>query len=259
MDLQNPSGNIHKKFFIDYQGFTGIDYFSMLRIKDVTHMIKDNNLVTNQESLLGAIQNRRLQGLVGQTKDCHRRVLAIISAACTEANMKNFTTHINIEYLSGGDFKLEYHGKVETWHKWTAQDVDQDNYIGSMVGVLDITLDYVTRHNMKFGWTADNKHDSLKYQAIYIGPAWEANKWPSTPISRPVAQMAKAGYGSRRLMCRRMAYIQLQTYARVMRATMKSISVFHGQRKTSTTIILRANTYSNLRISQLYYKTILIS
>ena len=65
MDLQNPSGNIHKKLFIDSQGFTGIDYFSMLRIKDVTHMIKDNNLVTNQESLLGAIQNRRLQGLVG--------------------------------------------------------------------------------------------------------------------------------------------------------------------------------------------------
>ena len=45
-----------------------------------------------------------------------------------------------------------------------------------MVRVSVISLDYVTRHNMPVGWTATNKHDQLKYQAIHIGLDWEADK-----------------------------------------------------------------------------------
>ena len=46
-----------------------------------------------------------------------------------------------------------------------------ENYIGYMVVVLDIPLDYVMRQDMLVWWTAANEHDNLKYQAIYIGPA----------------------------------------------------------------------------------------
>ena len=45
-----------------------------------------------------------------------------------------------------------------------------------MVGVSGIPLGCVTHRDMPSGWTAVNGHDFPKYQAIQIGPAWEANK-----------------------------------------------------------------------------------
>ena len=44
-----------------------------------------------------------------------------------------------------------------------------------MVGVLDTSLDYVTRLVILPGWTEANEHDPLKYQVIKIGLAWESN------------------------------------------------------------------------------------
>ena len=49
-DLNNTSRNRPTHLCIDSQGFTGIDYLSMLCIKDIPHMIKYHNLVPNQES-----------------------------------------------------------------------------------------------------------------------------------------------------------------------------------------------------------------
>ena len=57
-DLHNSVGNCPTKLFIDSQGCTGIDNFSMLHIKDIPHMIKDHNLVPNQKVSLGNIQQR---------------------------------------------------------------------------------------------------------------------------------------------------------------------------------------------------------
>ena len=54
--LQNIAVNYPTQLFIYSQGFKGIKDFSMLRIKDLLRMIKDNNLVPNQEARLGAIQ-----------------------------------------------------------------------------------------------------------------------------------------------------------------------------------------------------------
>ena len=81
---------------------------------------------------------------------------------------------INIESPSGGDIKAEHPGKVKTGHEWTTWDIKWGNNIGSMVGVSGITLDYVMHCDMPVGWMSENKHDHLKYQAIHIGPAWEA-------------------------------------------------------------------------------------
>ena len=44
-DLHNPEGNCPTQLFIDSQGFTGVDDFIMLHIKDVPHIIKYHNLV----------------------------------------------------------------------------------------------------------------------------------------------------------------------------------------------------------------------
>ena len=71
---------------------------------------------------------------------------------------------------------MAHPGKVETGHKWTTRDVKWDNYIGSMVVMLGIPFDYVTCRDMLVGWIEANEHDSLKCQAIHIGPALEAKK-----------------------------------------------------------------------------------
>ena len=71
-DLRNTAGNLLTRLFIDYQGFTNINDFAMLCIKDVPRMIKDHNSVQNQEARLGAIQWRKLQALVWWV-DHHQR------------------------------------------------------------------------------------------------------------------------------------------------------------------------------------------
>ena len=64
LDLQNPEGNCPTQLFIGYQGFMVIDDFTMLLIKYLPHIIKDHNLVPNQEARLVTIQQRKLQALV---------------------------------------------------------------------------------------------------------------------------------------------------------------------------------------------------
>ena len=71
---------------------------------------------------------------------------------------------------------MAHPGKVETGHKWTTWDVKWDNYIGSMVVVLDIPLDYVMIHDIPVECTVANEHYRLKYQVIHIVPDWEAGK-----------------------------------------------------------------------------------
>ena len=68
------------QLFIYSQGFTGIYDFTMLRIKNVPHMIKDHNLVPNKEAHLGAIQQRKLQVLMWWESYCHCRGLVITAA-----------------------------------------------------------------------------------------------------------------------------------------------------------------------------------
>ena len=70
--LQNPSGNPPTQLFIDSQVFTVVDNFYLLHIKYVPHMIKDHNLVPNQEARFGAIQQCTLKALVWWAKDFSR-------------------------------------------------------------------------------------------------------------------------------------------------------------------------------------------
>ena len=54
---------------------------------------------------------------------------------------------------------MAHPGKVETGHKWTTWNVKWNNYIGSMVGVSGIPLDYVTRNDMPVVWTTEKERD----------------------------------------------------------------------------------------------------
>ena len=129
-------------------------------------MIKDRNLVLNQESRLGSIQQRKFQALVWCVKDCHHCGLVITATAWTAAELTSSITSINIESPSEGDIKVPQSGKVATGQKWTTWDFKWEDYIGSMVRLLGVPLDCVTRHDMLSGWTAANEFDCLKYQAM---------------------------------------------------------------------------------------------
>ena len=68
----------------------------MLHIKDVPHMIKDNNSVPNKESRLGYFQQHGLQVLVWWEKDCQNHDLEIVATACTAADLTSSIMQINI-------------------------------------------------------------------------------------------------------------------------------------------------------------------
>ena len=171
-DLQNLAGNCLAQMFIDSQGFTGIDYFYMLRIRDLPRIMKDPYLDPNQEARLGAIQQKKLQVLVWRTKYCHHCGFENIMAAWTAAELKSFITQINIESTLGGYIKVAHPVKMETGRKLTTWDIKWVNCIGSMVGVSGVHLDCVMRRNIPVGWNAVNNLYCLKYQEIHIGLAW---------------------------------------------------------------------------------------
>ena len=112
MDTNNTAGNHSTHRFIDSQGFMGIDYLTMLHIKNVPHMIKDHNLTPNKDSRLGTIQHRRLQYLVWWAKDHQCCGLEITSDAWTAAELTSSITKMNIESPSGGDIKVSHPSKV---------------------------------------------------------------------------------------------------------------------------------------------------
>ena len=118
-DMQNPAGNRPMQLFIDSQGFMGIYDLPMLRIKELTHMIKDHNLFPNKESHLDAIQQHRLQVLVWWAKNCHSHGLEIMMTAWNEEYLTSSITQINIESPLGGEIKVAHPGEMETGHKWT--------------------------------------------------------------------------------------------------------------------------------------------
>ena len=170
LDLQNPAGNRPGLLFINSQGFMGIDDFTMLCIKDVPYIIKDNNLVPNKEARLGAFKKRELQALVLWAKDFQHRGLAITSAAWTTAELTSSITHINIDSPSGGDNKVVNPGKLLIGHKrMTLDDKFGELYWlhGRSIG-YSLRLCDTSRHANKMD--CRNEHDCLKDQAIQIGP-----------------------------------------------------------------------------------------
>ena len=144
LNPQNPEGNRPTHLFFYFQEFTGIDDFTMLRIKDVPHMIKDHNSVPNQEARLGAIHQRKLEVLVWLVRDFQRCGLKITAEVWNKEEMMSYITQINKDSQSIGDIKVSHYGKLETGNKRTIWDVKWGNYTGSMVGVSDIPLYYVT-------------------------------------------------------------------------------------------------------------------
>ena len=72
--------------------------------------------------------------------------------------------------------KTDCPGKVKTGYKWPTWDIKFDNFLGTRVGQTGIPLDNVTRRVMPAAWAAENAHELLNYEAVQVGPSWEADK-----------------------------------------------------------------------------------
>ena len=90
-------------------------------------MIKDNNLVINQEARLGAIHKRKLQALVWWEKDYQQPGLEITVSAWTTEDLTSYIAQISIESTPGEDIKAEHPGKLEIGHKRKTWDVKWKN------------------------------------------------------------------------------------------------------------------------------------
>ena len=148
----------------------------MLRITGIPCIMKNHNMVPNQEAHLGAIQQRKLQALVWWAKNFQHHCPEIITGAWASTELISSIMQINIESPLEGDIKVAHPGKDEIHQLWTIWVVRWENYISSVVGVFGIPLDYVKRCDIPIGLKAENDCDHLKYQAMQIGPDWEANK-----------------------------------------------------------------------------------
>ena len=89
----------------------------MLCIRYVPRMIKDHNLVPNQEARLCTIQKHKLQALVCWSKDNQCRGLEINADTWNTSDLTSSITHINIESPLGGYIKLAHPGKLEKGKK----------------------------------------------------------------------------------------------------------------------------------------------
>ena len=123
-------------------------------------MIKNHNSIHDQSVILGAVHPRRIQALINWVRDQKRRGITIETANWTSQTMDEAIEHVNSDTPQK---EVARQGKDETGIKWTMWDTKWGKYLGSMMGVSGIPLDYIVRRKQPDGWTADNYHNHLKY------------------------------------------------------------------------------------------------
>ena len=72
-DIANAAGTRPTQAFIDSQGFTDIEDFTIMSVKDVPNMIKNDNPINGQNVILGDVHQRKVQALIYWARDKKRR------------------------------------------------------------------------------------------------------------------------------------------------------------------------------------------
>ena len=163
--------------FIDFQGFATDEDFTIMAVKDVPYMIKNNNSIHQQSVILGVFHQHRIQALIHWARYQKRRGIAIVPGNWNNAALANAIERVNFETPSK---EVERPGKLEDLIKWTVWETKWENYLGSIFGASSIPLDYVIRRDMTAVWIAANdavnEHDRLKYQAQHVGTSYDTDK-----------------------------------------------------------------------------------
>jgi hypothetical protein len=83
-DIQNAAGVRPTQAFIDSAGFSSVDDFGVMRLKDAITMIKEHNSVPGQTARLSAVHQRKIQALIRWARD-HVRMGQVVTAATWNA------------------------------------------------------------------------------------------------------------------------------------------------------------------------------
>ena len=148
LDIADVAGTRPTQAFIDSQGFTEVGDLAIIAVKYVPHMIKNHNSIQGQTVILGAVHQRKIQGLIYWAKDQRRQGVAIVAANWTVAVMLDKIERVN---SVAPPKEVERPSKMETGIKWTVWDTKWENYLGSLQGASGIPLDYIIRRYIPAG------------------------------------------------------------------------------------------------------------
>ena len=99
-DIANAAGTIPTHAFIDSQGFTDVEDFTILPVKDVPNMVKNHNSINGQTVILGAVHQRKVQDLIYWARDKKRCGMEIVAADWTTAQMEEAKERVNSDVPS---------------------------------------------------------------------------------------------------------------------------------------------------------------
>ena len=140
-------------------------------------MIKNHNSINGQTVILGDVHQRKVQALIYWARDKKRRVMSIVPADWTNAQMSDAIERFNSDVP---EKVVELPGKLEIGVKRTVWDTKWENYLVSLQVASRIPLDYIVWCDMPATWNptidAVNEHDRLKYQALLTGPSYETDR-----------------------------------------------------------------------------------
>ena len=173
-DTVNAAGTRPTQAFIDSQGFTHVEDFTIISVKDVLNMINNHNSINGQIVILGYVHQRKLQVLIYWARYKKRHGMAIVAADWTTAQLVEAIERFNSDVPAKG---LERPSKLDIGVKWNIWDTKWESYLGSLQGASVILVYYVDRCDMPATWNpatdAVNEHDRLKYQALLTGSSYE--------------------------------------------------------------------------------------
>ena len=88
---------IDTQVFIDFQGFATDEDFTIMAVKDVPYMIKNNNSIHQQSVILGVFHQHRIQALIHWARYQKRRGIAIVPGNWNNAALANAIERVNFE------------------------------------------------------------------------------------------------------------------------------------------------------------------
>ena len=72
-EIANDAGTRPTQVFINYQGFTDVEDFTIISFQDVPNMIGNHNSINGQNVILESVHHQKLQALIYWDRDKKRR------------------------------------------------------------------------------------------------------------------------------------------------------------------------------------------
>lgn len=168
-----------KNRFITGQGFTGIDDFKNLEVKDAKSLVKSHNDTNTQRNLkLGFMIQRNIEGLIWYVRDRKRRQMNLDVTQFTAAALTTAIEQLQVDRtMADLSQKPPDLPTIDTGIGYYDWDKRMVNHFQQIRGVRGLALDYVIRRDKPLGWNpatdAANEHERLMYMVALTGVAYD--------------------------------------------------------------------------------------